>query len=125
MPYVSHQHNVHVVVLKTRDIARLIAMNSILATKNIKSYAMRLCYVATTIHGSQILQEWLAAPTAVEYADGQMSGPSAYVRSMAAAHLAPRRRHTLGVETDTPTATLGVLKAVGVALACAPVPLRP
>jgi hypothetical protein len=71
------------------------------------------------------LQEWLAAPTAVAYADGQMSGPSAYVRSMAAAHLAPRRRHTLGVETDTPTATLGVLKAVGVALACAPVPLRP
>jgi hypothetical protein len=74
---------------------------------------------------STTLQEWLAAPTAVAYADGQMSGPSAYVRSMAAAHLAPRRRHTLGVERDTPTATLGVLKAVGVALACAPVPLRP
>jgi hypothetical protein len=74
---------------------------------------------------NNILQEWRDAPTAVAYADGQMSGPSAYVRSRAAAQRAPRRRHTLGVETDTPTATLGVLKAVGVLKASAPVPLRP
>jgi hypothetical protein len=71
------------------------------------------------------LQEWRAAPTAVAYADGQMSGPSAYVRSRAAAQRAPRRRHPLGVEKDTPTATLGVPKAVGVARASAPIPLRP
>ena len=71
------------------------------------------------------LQEWRVAPTAVAYADGQMSGPSAYVRSMAAAYEYPRRMNTLGVERATPTATPGVRKAVGVARACAPVPLRP
>ncbi|KAK1604213.1 hypothetical protein QYE76_027886 [Lolium multiflorum] len=77
-----------------------------------------------TLMGNALF-EWLAAPTAEAYADGQMSGPSAYVRSMAAAHRAPRRMETLGVERATPTATLGVCKAVGVPQPCAPVPLRP
>ncbi|KAK1691697.1 hypothetical protein QYE76_008394 [Lolium multiflorum] len=41
-------------------------------------------------------EEWRAAPTAVAYADGQMSGPSAYCPVSPAARSAPRRIATLG-----------------------------
>jgi hypothetical protein len=54
-------------------------------------------------------------PTANAYADGQMSVPSASGASRKPSQGCCWRRDALGVGGHTPTATLGVLPAVGIA----------
>jgi hypothetical protein len=71
------------------------------------------------------LQEWLGMLRAKLYADGQMSGPSAYGLARAATKIDRRRRLAVGIEMATPVAALGVQLAVGVAHAMRPLPPRP
>jgi hypothetical protein len=56
------------------------------------------------------------------YADGQMSGPSAYSLAGAAPKRNRRYRQAVGVEKATPRAALGVYLALGVELAWPPLP---
>jgi hypothetical protein len=61
------------------------------------------------------LQEWEKTPTAKLYADGFLSGPSAYGLAGAAHEPDRRRTNTVGVEEATPRAAVGVTLALGVA----------
>jgi hypothetical protein len=63
----------------------------------------------------QSLQQCDSMPRAKLYADGHMSGSSAYGLARAAAKRDRRRRLAVGVETATLTAALGVHRAVSVA----------
>jgi hypothetical protein len=54
-------------------------------------------------------------PTARVYADGFLSGPSAYGLAGAAHEPDRRRTNTVGVEEATPRAAVGVTLALGVA----------
>jgi hypothetical protein len=50
------------------------------------------------------------------YADGNLSGPSAYALRGVSGRRRRRRRKAVGVRSSTPTATVGVVVCVGVYL---------
>jgi hypothetical protein len=56
------------------------------------------------------------------YAEGFLSGPSAYGLAGAAPEADRRRLHTVGVQVPTPTAALGVYQALGVGSSMVPIP---
>jgi hypothetical protein len=60
------------------------------------------------------LQEWPETPTAKPYAEGFLSGPSAYGLAGAAPEAGRRRLGTVGVQVPTPRAAVGVYLALGV-----------
>ncbi|KAK1610641.1 hypothetical protein QYE76_034314 [Lolium multiflorum] len=89
---------------------------------------MRDSPVYTQLQQDLIEHEWEKTPTAELYADGQMSGPSAYGLAGAAQEADRRRVLTVGVEVATPRAAVGVNLALGVAPASpalAPAPSLP
>jgi hypothetical protein len=62
----------------------------------------------------ETLQEWPETPTAKPYAEGFLSGPSAYGLAGAAPEDDRRRILAVGVEVATPRAAVGVYLALGV-----------
>jgi hypothetical protein len=81
--------------------------------------------VASFRMGSRLaysLQEWWDTPTAKPYAEGFLSGPSAYGLAGAAPEDARRRTLAVGVEDATPRAAVGVNLALGVGTSVAAAP---
>ena len=63
---------------------------------------------------SDSLQEWGGRPTAGGYADGNLSGPSAYLLNSIRRDVSRRPTFAVGVNKSTPRVTLGLDMAVDV-----------
>ena len=71
-------------------------------------------YQVQSTCGNATLQEWSGRPTAGGYADGNLSGPSAYQLGTIHRHVGRRRTIAVGVAITTPTAPFGLYIALGV-----------
>jgi hypothetical protein len=67
-----------------------------------------MAYLKVSYQFPNSLQEWPETPTAKPYAEGNLSGPSAYGLAGAAPEDDRRRILAVGVEVATPRAAVGV-----------------